>query len=322
MKNKKTKITVIILTLVLLSAAWYVSRKNKSSTTVPTKEISPFYGEIHNYVSSTGTVLPQNRLEVKPSINGRVEQILVAEGDSVRKGQTLAWMSSTERAALLDAARAQGPEAVKYWQEAYKATPLIAPISGEVIVKSVEPGQTVTMADPVVVLSDRLIVKGQFDETDIGKIKLGQPVKISLDAYPDIKANGQIDHISYESTLVSNVNIYEVDILPVKTPPVFRSGMSANVSVLVQSKENALLIPLAAVKSDKDGTYVMLSKGPKEKAVKQTIEEGITNDVNVEVVSGLTPEDKVVVSVQTGKSSRPAQAGLIRSCRPARENRN
>jgi membrane fusion protein, macrolide-specific efflux system len=309
MRNKKTKIFVVVLVLALLLAAWYINRKNKNAAAVaPTKVINPFYGEIHNYVSSTGTVLPQNRLEVKPSISGRVEQILVAEGDTVRKGQTLAWMSSTERAALLDAARAQGPEAVKYWQEAYKATPLIAPISGEVIVKSVEPGQTVTTAEPVVVLSDRLIVKGQFDETDIGKLKLGQSVRISLDAYPEIKANGKIDHISYESTLVSNVNIYEVDILPVKTPPVFRSGMSANVNVLVQSKDNVLLIPLAAVKSDKEGTYVLLDKGQKDKPVKQKIEQGITNDVNTEVVSGLTTEDKVIMAA-AGKTSKTTQGG-------------
>lgn len=309
MKNKKTKIFIVVLTMILLSAIVYINRKNKNTTTTPIKEINPFYGEIHNYVSTTGTVLPQNRLEVKPSINGRVEQILVEEGDIIRKGQTLAWMSSTERAALLDAARAQGPDAVKYWQEAYKATPLIAPISGEVIVKSVEPGQSVTIADSVVVLSDRLIVKGQFDETDIGKIQLRQPVKISLDAYPDIKVNGKVDHISYESTLVSNVNIYEVDILPVKVPPVFRSGMSANVDVLVQSKENALLIPLSAVKSDKDSAYVLLSKGPKEKPVKQRIKEGITNDVNAEVVSGLTPEDRVVITIQNGKNLKTNQGG-------------
>ena len=309
MRNKKTKIFMVILAAAIIAAVWYVSRKDKTAATVTTKEISPFYGEIHNYVSSTGTVLPQNRLEVKPSINGRVEQILVEEGDKVRKGQTLAWMSSTERAALLDAARAQGPEAVKYWQEAYKPTPLLAPIDGEVIVKSVEPGQTVTTGDPVVVLSDRLIVKGQFDETDIGKIELGQAVRISLDAYPDIKVKGQVDHISYESTLVSNVNIYEVDILPFKTPPVFRSGMSANVSVLVQSKDNVLLIPLAAVKSDKDGTYVMLSKGPKAKPVRQPITEGITNDVNVEVVSGLTADDKVIMAAPNGKNAKAGQTG-------------
>ncbi len=309
MKNKKTKVFVIILALALLSVAGYIYRKNKSAAVVPTKEISPFYGEIHNYVSSTGTVLPQNRLEVKPSINGRVEQILVEEGDSVRKGQTLAWMSSTDRAALLDAARAQGPDAVKYWQDVYKPTPLIAPVDGEVIVKSVQPGQTVSVADDVVVLSDRLIVKGQFDETDIGKIKLGQEVKISLDAYPDIKAKGKIDHISYESTLVSNVNIYEVDILPVKVPPVFRSGMSANVNVLIESKDNVLLIPLAAVKSDKEGTYVMLDKGQKDKPVQQKIEEGITNDVNVEVVSGLTPQDKVVMTATAGKAAKTSSGG-------------
>jgi len=134
-------------------------------------------------------------------------------------------------------------------------------------------------------------------------------VKISLDAYPDIKAKGKIDHISYESTLVSNVNIYEVDILPVKVPPVFRSGMSANVNVLIESKDNVLLIPLAAVKSDKEGTYVMLDKGQKDKPVQQKIEEGITNDVNVEVVSGLTPQDKVVMTATAGKAAKTSSGG-------------
>jgi macrolide-specific efflux system membrane fusion protein len=53
--------------------------------------------------------LPQNRLEIKPPIAGRAEEVLVNEGELVKAGQIIAWMSSTDRAALLDAARAQGP---------------------------------------------------------------------------------------------------------------------------------------------------------------------------------------------------------------------
>jgi len=65
-------------------------------------------GNILASIPATGTVMPRNRLEIKPPVAGRVEQILVNEGHNVRKGEILAWMSSNDRAALLDAARAKG----------------------------------------------------------------------------------------------------------------------------------------------------------------------------------------------------------------------
>lgn len=304
MKSKKRKLVVIGLIVIAVSLIWVaMARKNGVAKEI-TKLINPVNGDIQSFASTTGTVLPQNRLEVKPAISGRVEKILVQEGDHVKKGQTLAWMSSIERAALLDAARAQGETAVKQWEEVYKPTPLIAPIDGDVIVKAVEPGQTVSASDAVLVLSDRLIVKAQFDETDIGKIKIGQPATISLDAYPDIKVNGAVNHISYESQLVSNVSIYEVDILPEKVPAEFRSGMTAEVGVLEGSSQNVLTLPLIAVKQDKEGSYVLISLGKDKKPVQKRIITGLSNDTDIEIVSGLDATDKVVVQ----KTYVPAKA--------------
>jgi macrolide-specific efflux system membrane fusion protein len=234
---------------------------------------------------------------------------LVKEGQTVNIGQTLAWMSSTERAALLDTARSQGEESLRYWQEVYKPAPLIAPIDGKVIVRAVEPGQTVTSSDAVIVLSDRLIVKAQVDETDIGKVKIGQKAVISLDAYPQVKVNAEVNHISYESTTVNNVTIYEVDILPQKVPGVFRSGMSANVDIIEKSMDNILLIPLEAVKQDKEGTFVILSRGKNTEPVKQKIMLGISDEQNIEVISGLRPEDKIIVKTQKYLPSKSNNAG-------------
>ncbi|MCX5712736.1 MAG: efflux RND transporter periplasmic adaptor subunit [Candidatus Omnitrophica bacterium] len=201
------------------------------------KEISPVVGSIQSVINTTAIVQPDNRLEIKPPINGRIDKVLAREGDLVKEGQILAWMSSTERAALLDAARAQGAEAMKYWEEVYKATPLISPVSGEVIVSTNEPGQTVTAADIVIVLSDHLVAQAQVDETDIGKVKAGQGVLVTLDAYPQIKVKGKVDHIFYESKLVNNVNIYQVDIVLETVPAVFRSGMTATVNIIENTKE-------------------------------------------------------------------------------------
>jgi macrolide-specific efflux system membrane fusion protein len=296
MRNKKWKFYFgLLVALVILTTLIIKTKQNKSSNEV-IREISPIYGNVQTFISTTGTVQPQNRLEIKPPISGRIEEILVKEGERAKVGQTVARMSSTERATLLDAARAQGEEALKYWQVAYKPTPLIAPIDGEVIVRAVEPGQTITSNDAVIVLSDRLIVKAQVDETDIGKVKLGQGAIISLDAYPGQKVKSKVDHISYESEIVNNVTIYEVDMLPERVPDVFRSGMSAYVDIIEKSKENVLLIPLEAVKKDKEGSFVFLSQG--KKPVRRRVEIGIFDERNVEVISGIEAEDKILIVTQ------------------------
>jgi len=302
MIKSKRLIYLGIFVLIIIAAFALMKMKRKSSDEI-VQEISPVVGGIQTIITSTATVQPQNRLEIKPPINGRLEQILIHEGDEVKAGQILAWMSSTERAALLDSARAQGAEALKYWEDVYKPTPLISPINGDVIVSKYYAGQTVTSNDVVIVLSDHLIVQAQVDETDIGKIKLAQDATISLDAYPQIKITGKVNHIYYESLVVNNVTIYQVDILPDKVPGVFRSGMSATVNIIEEEKENVLTLPLATIKRDKGGSsYVLVSRGKDKKPEEVKVETGIADDKNVEIISGLTTDDKVLMTTQKYKA--------------------
>jgi macrolide-specific efflux system membrane fusion protein len=205
-------------------------------------------------VTATADVKPYNRVEIKPPIAGRVEEVLVREGDAIHKGQILAWLSSTERATVLDAAQVKGEKELKYWQEAYKPAPLISPLDGTLIVRSVEPGQTVQTTNPVVVISDRLIVAALVDETDLSLIKLAQRTEIRLDAYPDKVIPGKVDHIMFESKLQNNVNVYEVDVIPDQIPETFRSGMTANVTFIVAELNNVLLVPSEAVTEWPKGT--------------------------------------------------------------------
>ena len=307
--SKKWTFLLILLIILAVAVAYIVKNGQNKSPEEVVKEISPVSGSIQNVISTTGVVQPQNRLEIKPPINGRIEGILVKEGDKVEVGQTLAWMSSTERAALLDAARSQGKETLDYWQQVYKPTPLVAPIAGEVIVRAVEPGQSATSSDAVIVLSDRLIIEAQVDETDIGKVKPGQLAMISLDAYPKVKVKAKIDHISYEYDIVNNVTIYEVDVLPETVPEVFRSGMSASVDIIEQGKDNILLIPLEAVKQDKQGSFVLLSQGKGKGAIQRRVTLGISDGNNVEVVSGLEPEDKIIIKTKAYLLEEDQSAG-------------
>ena len=306
---KKNKIIWIVVIAVAAAIAAFVFLKPKKTAEV-TVEYAVKTGTIKVSVSTTGTVLPQNRLEIKPPLAGRIESILVVEGQYVKKGQTLAYMSSSDRAALLDAARAQGEANLKEWEDTYKPIPLVAPINGEVIVRAVEPGQSVTSADAVLVLSDRLIIQAQVDETDIGKIKLGQKAAIVLDAYSDQTIDGKVDHVYYESKTVNNVTMYNVDILPDKVPGFFRSGMSANIDVVRDKKENILMLPVDAVKKFKDKSFVHMKAQEKGKPERREVTTGISDDENIEIISGLNEGDTVTVSKQNYSAAKASSTSV------------
>ncbi len=263
-------------------------------------------------ILSTGVVQPQNRLEIKPPIPGRVEQVLAIAGDKVKKGQILAWMSSTERAALLDSARSKGADELKRWEELYRPTPIMAPITGMVILKNVEPGQTFTSTDAVFVLSDRLTVKAQVDETDIASIKVGQSTKIVLDAYAKETVAARVDKIAFDAKPVNNVTTYIVDVVPLDTPEFMRSGMTANVTFHIESKKQVLTIPSEALKVV-DGKYLVLvpdEESPKNVPKEQAVTVGLTDGKRTEILSGLQDGDTVLIaemSLGNGdkKSSNP-----------------
>ena len=287
-----------VVVAVIAGALFFTTgRKGKSEVTV--REYPVQVGSIRTAVSTTATIKPQNRVEIKSPVNGRIDEILVKEGDFVRKGQVLVLVSSAERAALLDAATLKGKGETDYWKRVYNQTALISPIDGQVIVSSLNPGQTITTADPVVVLSDRLIVKAEVDETDIGSVKLGQKAEISLDAYPDIKVSGVVNRIYYESKLVNNVNIYQVDLVPETVPEVFRSGMSANVNIVVREKENVLLLPISAVRSRNGGSFVSVKGASNDSVRRVAVQTGLKDDSSVEIAAGLSAGDVVVVSDTT-----------------------
>lgn len=295
MTNRKK---LLILAVVLCSAgiifalrSWCTRPKD-----VDMQRIKPGIGTITTYISTTGTVEPRNRLEIKPTVNGRIEQILVEEGQHVTRGRILAYMSSSERAALIDAARAQGNDALAYWEKTYKAIPLVAPIDGTVIVRDVEPGQSVLTTAAVLVLSDRLIVKADIDETDIGRVILGQKAVISLDAHPEIEVEGKVSHISYESETVNNVTMYKVEILPIRIPEVFRSGMSANINIVETVKKNILMLPADALLYENGKSYVLVEKAGDARPVKTEVYTGISDDREMEITGGISAADTILVS--------------------------
>jgi macrolide-specific efflux system membrane fusion protein len=293
MKFKKFLLFIIIFLVIGIYFTLKIVKRNKNTETII--RLKPQYGVIKSYINATGIVQPRNRLEIKPTISGRIEKIFFKEGDKIKSGQVLALMSSLDRATILDAVKAS-KEKIDFWEEIYKPIPIVAPINGEIIVKNIEIGQTVSANETLFVISDILIIKAYIDETDIGKIKIGQKAIITLDAYPDNQILGNVSHISYESEIRNNVTMYKVDILPKVVSPFFRSGMSANIDIIETYKTNILVIPLEVLIKTPSGVYVFVEdKKNKNQILKKQIKIGISDEKNVEVISGLDINDIIIL---------------------------
>ncbi|MCA6071424.1 MAG: efflux RND transporter periplasmic adaptor subunit [Endomicrobium sp.] len=267
--------------------------------------------ELHVEFRETGRVYPRNRLPIiSPFAVGRIEEILVKEGDAVRKGQIIVWMSSSERATMIDAARAISEKEHQRWQNIYKPAPIVAPMDGFIIARPKEPGQTVSSSDTILAMADDLIVFADIDETDLSRIRIGLRLRMYLDAYPDERFEGVVEHIYHESTITNNVTVYTIRIKPLEKPKVFRAGMSVIVTITAESKKDAMSIPSIFVTEKEQAKTITVKTGTTKKPIFETrvVTTGVTDGKFTEIVSGLNASETVVVLSQKAKPETKSKA--------------
>jgi HlyD family secretion protein len=284
-------------------------------------------------VTEVGSVEPQVKVDVKSVLSGKVVELLVREGDAVRRGQVLARVepdvnqardlsqvknSVSEAEIALNEAKAtyernkdllaqgllsaqSGLESETRYRQAkagrdaamdkYRIVQesgvpiasvaegttqrlnVTSPMDGVVIRRSVELGDTVmsgvssfnagtvlmTVADV-----ETMIIKAGINEVDIGKLRLDQPVKISLDAYPKVRFAGTIKRIAPAARLEDKVKVFDVEIAIDRQGAELRTGMTANIDVLGERREKVLTIPVEAIfkKDETEVVYVRKAEAP------------------------------------------------------------
>jgi macrolide-specific efflux system membrane fusion protein len=160
----------------------------------------------------------------------------------------------------------------------------------------VEPGQTVSSSESVLVLSDHLIAEAQVDETDLAQIHLDQAVTVILDAYPDRKLKGKVTHISYESKTVLNVTTYTIEITLAEVPAFVRSGMTAAASFYVDEHTNVLHVACDAVRSDGERTVVLIpAEEEGRQPVPREVKLGLEDGKRIEITSGVSEKETVLI---------------------------
>ena len=140
-----------------------------------------------------------------------------------------------------------------------------APLNGVVIKKGVELGDTITSGvssfnagTVVFTVADlaSLIVKVNLNEVDIAKVKVGQPVRITLDAYPQRAFTGKVRFVAPAADLVEKIKVFKVEVALDELTDSFKTGMSANVEILGEKRDKAVSVPLEALQR-RDGQTVV-----------------------------------------------------------------
>jgi HlyD family secretion protein len=177
-----------------------------------------------------------------------------------------------------------------------------SPIDGFVLETRVETG------DPVVPLSafqegtvlitmaamDNLIFRGTVDEIDVGKLREGMPADIKVGALPEAKVTGEVYSISLKARTEDNATVFPIEVtLTDPGETVLRAGYSANVDVIIDRRDDVLIIPerLIRFEDDRAEVTVLLPGGETEDRV---IETGLSDALTIEVVAGLEEGELVV----------------------------
>ena len=179
-------------------------------------------------------------------------------------------------------------------------TKITAPIAGVVASVSTQEGETVaaSFAAPTFVTIidlDRLEVWAYVDETDIGRIQVGQSAIFTVDTYPDTDFTGVVTAIYPKAVIQDNVVNYVVTLkITDHKEKNLRPEMTANVTIYLEARKGVLTIPLSAIKRERGERFVMVLEG--EKQVTRKVKTGWTSNGLIEIVSGLKEGETIIIS--------------------------
>ena len=304
--------------------------ENKSVTAIKVKSQAV---QMSNGVSSlrySGTVEASQTIPLTFQNSGTVEQVLVQEGDAVRKGQLLATVNKTDNQSIYNSSLAmyrQAKDAYDRLKQVYdkgslaevkwvemetnlkKAESqleiaknnldkcnLYAPTNGFVGKRNVEPGQSsITSFSPLeLVKIETVLVKISVPENEIAKIRKGMEASFTIPAIGKKHFVGTVSHVGVVADQFSRT--YEVKITA-KNPNIeIKPGMVCNVILDPANEERAVLISYYAVTKDTEGRSFVYVVSPDQKSVrKQIITVGDYQTNGLEVLNGLNTNQSVVV---------------------------
>jgi RND family efflux transporter MFP subunit len=187
---------------------------------------------------------------------------------------------------------------------------ITAPLTGILSTLNIKKGDLIASNQIIgTIITNQKVAKISLNEIDAAKVKVGQEAILTFDALPDLKVKGKVIEISTLAKEEQGVISYDVKISFENDNKEIKHGMSVNAEIIVDRKENVLLVPNSAIKSDKTGKYVEVVKNYEIKkrnsfnpvAISQNLIEkryiktGISNDEFTEILEGLNEREFIII---------------------------
>ncbi len=278
----------------------------------------------------SGTVEAAQTIPLTFQSSGTVEKVFVQEGDMVRKGQLLAVVDKTDNQSIYNSSQAmydQAKDAYDRLKQVYNSGSLpevkwvemetnlkkaesqlqiaknnldkcnlYAPTSGVVGKRNIEPGQSaISSFSPIeLVKIETVLVKISVPENEIGKIRKGMTARFTVSALDNKQFEGTITNIGVVADQFSRT--YEVKLTVKNSDMEIKPGMVCDVTLNTNIEKQMVLVPYNAVSKDSKGnSYVYVVSADSKNVKKQTIKVGDYQSLGLEVISGLTTSEVIVV---------------------------
>ena len=341
----------------MFAIAYFVRTNSTSSIEYDTS--SPFISSIQKTSVVTGTVIPEDEVDIKPQLNGIIDNILVEEGDIVEVGQLIAIIKVVPDERSVYGARAQVTAARLTVQNAERQinrakelfekqiisqqdyedaelnyntakenliaaqndleilrkgsvagsstanTNIRATVSGTILEIPVKLGDQVIAANnfnegtSVAIIADlnEMIFEGQVDEAEVGKLELGQSLKVNMAAIPGREFDAILKFVAPKGTEQGGAVQFKIEAdLTLDEDTFVRAGYSANGSLVVENKQEIMVIAEALLQFDRRTQlpYVEVEISD-QNFERRDVTTGLSDGIKVEILSGVSMDDKIKI---------------------------
>lgn len=285
----KKWISIIVIVILAVGGGIWFFQSRQTATPVSAQAMTTTVqkGNIQVEVSGSGTVASINSSDITADLEGEVEEVLVEVNDVVEEGDEIITFTDG-------------------------SDPITAAHAGTITTIDVESGSRIQNSQVVGHITDYETLETiiSVDELDITKMKAGQNAEITASAFPDETFEGTVTEVSKEGTAENGVSSFSVTV-QLKDPKSLLIGMSTEVNVITESKQDVLYVPIESVQVNGEEKYVTIQEASSSNAdastSDQVVETGINDDQNIEIISGLTEGQTIELPVTTTSGNESTQ---------------
>jgi HlyD family secretion protein len=354
---------VVGLALIASAGIWWQRQRMQAGRNLAEFTVVAREGSLPGVITASGELDAVQRVNVSPKRQGILLQLLVDEGDTVRKGQPLALMDDGDlRDRLMELqANVQSAESEQRRSdsELRRNEPLFrqgaisldtmnrfrseaevrrlatsaarqrlrqrmvekdelivrAPFAGVISQRYAEPGAFVTptttasatagaTSSSIVELSEGLEVVAKVPESDIGRLKVGLPASVRVDAFPDRRFLARVRQIAPRAVKTNNVTSFEVKLQLDDPAPELRIGMTADIDFQTGTLQARTVVPTVAIVTE-DGRPGVLLVGKRQEPTFQPVELGSSSGKDTQILTGLESGTRVFIDLPPWAKKRP-----------------